>query len=276
MKAILGLFLCFSLAFARQPSVSHKHNCPNPGSLSNYIINGEDAPDGKYPYMLSLFNMNFESHLCGASILSKNWALTAAHCCAVGKVVKLSLYAGSNVLYKGGSFHEVEKYIIHQNYSSKDNWINDACLLKVKEPFVYGERVQQVTLPPQDWPINDGDLLNVTGWGLTEHEGEDVPELLQLGKNFVALSPEKCESLTEANHPSYLCVLGGREGQGVCNGDSGSPIVKNGVQVGIASWVFTPCGCGLPDFYARVPHLSNWIKNELGPDAKELKFHKEK
>lgn len=58
----------------------------------------------------------------------------------------------------------------------------------------------------------------------------------------------------------------------IFQGDSGSPLVKDGVQVGVASWVFTPCGSGYPDFYARVPNYVDWIKQKLGSDADQLQF----
>ena len=48
--------------------------------------------------------------------------------------------------------------------------------------------------------------------------------------------------------------------------------MKNGVQIGITSWVFLPCGGGAPDFYTRVPNYINWIQQVLGKEAENLKF----
>lgn len=42
------------------------------------IVGGEPTTIEKHPYQLSL--QYYGSHICGASIISADWALTAAHC----------------------------------------------------------------------------------------------------------------------------------------------------------------------------------------------------
>jgi trypsin len=41
-------------------------------------VNGTDAPQGKYPFVVSLQWLG--DHGCGGTILNENWVLTAAHC----------------------------------------------------------------------------------------------------------------------------------------------------------------------------------------------------
>lgn len=46
--------------------------------LDGRIVGGSAVDITSYPWQLSLRRSN--SHICGASIISANWALTAAHC----------------------------------------------------------------------------------------------------------------------------------------------------------------------------------------------------
>lgn len=41
-------------------------------------------------------------------------------------------------------------------------------------------------------------------------------------------------------------------------GDSGSPLVANDIQIGLASFV-RPCAIGYPDVYTRVSAFKDWL-----------------
>lgn len=47
-------------------------------------------------------------------------------------------------------------------------------------------------------------------------------------------------------------------GQGVCNGDSGAPLVVGNELVGIVSWAIQ-CATGVPDVYTRVANYRDWV-----------------
>lgn len=64
-------------------------------------------------------------------------------------------------------------------------------------------------------------------------------------------------------HTKNICTQN-RNGQGICVGDIGSPLVtRNKEIVGIASWRMKSCGMGYPDVYTRVFAHLEWIWGNL-------------
>ena len=49
------------------------------------IVNGKEAPDGKYPYQVRLYSSEEDQYgFCGGSIIAPQWVLTASHCVTEG------------------------------------------------------------------------------------------------------------------------------------------------------------------------------------------------
>ena len=78
------------------------------------------------------------------------------------------IFAGTIFLDGQGQRHEIAQYVVHGDYDPDNAWRNDVCLIQLRDNLQFNDRVQQVTLPPQGWPVNDGDSVLITGWGYTD------------------------------------------------------------------------------------------------------------
>lgn len=87
MKTIIVLALCVVSAFAGYAEdLWLEKNSMRPLGLEDFeeptyegrIVGGNEVPISQFPYQLSLRQNG--NHICGASIISSNWALSAAHC----------------------------------------------------------------------------------------------------------------------------------------------------------------------------------------------------
>ncbi|CAG0921050.1 unnamed protein product [Notodromas monacha] len=154
-------------------SLLFRRNGGYPGNVAAsglYIVGGNDAARGQYPFMVSLSSKaSPTSHFCGASMIHEQWAMTAAHC--VGSDTN-SIYVvirdyNKDTASEAGQNPDQEsilaiKRIIHPDYSSSTFKLSgpDVALLKLERSVVWDNYVQPVCLPPTDF---DSDGMEATG-----------------------------------------------------------------------------------------------------------------
>ncbi|XP_069701693.1 chymotrypsin-2-like [Periplaneta americana] len=229
-----------------------KHN------LGGRIVNGTDAPLGKYPFMLSLQKSNF-GHFCGGSILNEIYILTAAHCVSNEDASKLSILVGTVDLRDGGERYNVEAITVHEDYNVTNNAINDIAVLKLQSAISFNEDVQPVKLPAQMEPTPDGTPATVIGFGYPYSDGDVMQHLQQV--DIIVYSDEECQAIhNDAPHDSNICAGVPEGGKGQCSGDSGGPLIANGHQIGIVSWSEKPCTVApYPGVYTELAYYIDWL-----------------
>ncbi|XP_046402913.1 trypsin-7-like [Ischnura elegans] len=128
--------------------------------LDERIVGGEDAAPGEFPYQLSLRIGGH--HICGASILSEDWAVTAAHCVHNVGDYRLQLMAGSLDVDEG-DIYDVTNFTVHPKYddATRDfNWD-----IAVSTPFVFSSTVSPIALPAEGEELDAGTMVVISGWG---------------------------------------------------------------------------------------------------------------
>ncbi|KAM0733580.1 Chymotrypsin-2 [Formica fusca] len=225
------------------------------GLLSSQIAGGKDALDGLYPYQASLRDLlNGNTYFCSGAIISEHYVITTAQC-LTGRnknPFNINVAVGSNYLDKPYALYKAADVIIHAGYNKLSN-LNNIGLIYIPETINRSENVQPITLPNADRNYEDYPLL-ITGWGRL-WSGGPIPNHLQ--EIIVKGCPEKTYS-RNFNDIKKLCTYT-TQGEGICHGDAGSPVVADGVLVGLVSHNYASCGSGLPDLSTRVFYYKTWI-----------------
>ena len=163
----------------------------------------------------------------------------------------------------------VAQIIIHDNFENPLFRSNDIALINLASPADLGEGVGLVCLPDTNYQLPLDDLNKrcwSTGWGSLSLGGNFPNSLMQVSLPLV--SRQRCENSYPGKiDDSMLCTGLDEGGIGVCNGDSGTPLVCefNGAWYleGVGSW---SGGCGEPNYYAvfaKVRTLRSWLLSNI-------------
>ena len=137
----------------------------NPAVVSR-IVGGEAANSSTWGWAVSL-SMN-RRYLCGGSIISDSWVITAAHCVLGYIPSQVIVYAGSTLRWTGTQIRVVRNIIMHPNYNP-NTLVNDIALLQLQSSFNMSDpslslvclpSVNETTLSMGEWP-SAGTTVNV-------------------------------------------------------------------------------------------------------------------
>ncbi|XP_029935278.1 transmembrane protease serine 7 [Myripristis murdjan] len=237
---------------------------------SERIVGGVNSLEGEWPWQVSL---HFSGNLyCGASVLSSDWLISAAHCFSKERLSDPRHWrAHLGMLTQGSAKHvaEIQRIVVHEYYNAR-TFDYDVALLQLKKAWPASLRplVQPVCLPAPSQTLTQSHHCWVTGWGYRSEEDKVLPAVLQKAEVFI-LSQSECKKRYGPISPRMLCAGVPSGEQDACRGDSGGPLscrAPGGGRwflIGIVSW---GAGCGrpnLPGVYTKVNKFTSWIHSHI-------------
>ncbi|KAJ1654802.1 Serine protease 55 [Dispira simplex] len=261
--------------------------------VNTRIVGGEEADDQEFPFAALLTTVSGgESHTCGASLLTKEYVITAAHCVTDSGVTvsprSVSIGMGSNDKDDLDAY-QVGRIYVHPDFDYQQVE-NDIALLKLRSLVDLGDNIKTIQI--YDKSTKDGDKYTAIGWGRTKGDKKELSD--DLRKVQITLGPTK--DCVSAN-PFFYDQGGGQlcaadnDGHDTCQGDSGGPLLyekrsdkdddsdsdSKYLLVGLTSYGYTPgsskveCGTkSVVAFYTNVTHYLDWISEVTDKSESDL------
>merc|ERR1712080_732899 len=209
---------------------------------------GSNADIADYPWQGS-YRTAAGSHTCGTVLVADTWALCAAHC-------------GGSSSYStefGNTYPGITAVTLHPNYGSGSGaFPNDISVVQLSG------NAPCTPIAMSDTRIDSGDG-QISGWGRT-CGGCALPITLQ-AVDIPVITDAECTAIWGNNYNGdvHVCVYDSvNQDRGGCNGDSGGPMVANGVLQGITSWGASGCLTTYASSYTRVSTFQDWACGEMG------------
>ena len=139
-------------------------SCGAPAVPQSRVIGGADATPGAWPWQVAIYvNGRF---ICGGSLITPEWVLTAAHCISVNVPPEMfTVVLGDHIRdVTEGSEQEigVQWTVTYPNYDPV-NIDGDLALVQLSRAALLNDRVKTVCLPPANRNVAPGSACYITG-----------------------------------------------------------------------------------------------------------------
>jgi secreted trypsin-like serine protease len=241
MREVLLIVSLLSTALAL--SVPTKAPTSFPLQRIGRMIHGSKAIAQQFPWQVSIRAINGTSiTICGGSLLTDRWVLTAGHC--TYNFHSFQLGFGSVMLNLPNITLSTTHRVIHPKFNPK-TLNNDVACIRLPRPVTFTAQIWPVRLPKLSQTMET--FLNqkavVSGFGRLSDTSTTISTDLNFANLRVITNSECLKKYgSSVVSSTVMCAQGwSNSTANVCQGDSGGPLVINRqgewIQIGIVSFV---------------------------------------
>ncbi|XP_022427174.1 chymotrypsin-like elastase family member 1 [Delphinapterus leucas] len=251
--------------------VLHGHSAQDFPETNARVVGGTEARRHSWPSQISLQYQSGGSwfHICGGTLIRRNWVMTAAHC--VDKQMSFRVVVGDHNLSQNDGTEQyvsVQRIKVHPHWNSNNVAAGyDIALLSLAQNVTLNSYVQLGVLPKEGTILTNNSPCYITGWGRTMTNGQLAQTLQQAYLPTVDYATCSSSSYWGSTVKNTMVCAGGDGVHSGCQGDSGGPLhclVDGWYTVhGVTSFV-SSLACNVsrkPTVFTRVSAYISWINN---------------
>uniref|UniRef100_A0A1B6D8K3 CLIP domain-containing serine protease n=1 Tax=Clastoptera arizonana TaxID=38151 RepID=A0A1B6D8K3_9HEMI len=244
------------------------------------VVGGRAAVAGSWPWAAALgyTNNGVLEWLCGGTLVSDRYIVTAAHCIVNERgraLTKIRIGdVDMNTEKQDGAFPvdaEIDEIIPHENYNAS-NRVADIGLVRIRGRISqFTDFIRPICLPLAPnlrWNTFEGYTPFVVGWGDTAYMGQSSSILQEVQMDVINVTTcARVFSKFERTTIDHRVICAEAFGKDACRGDSGCPMMlpngENFYLIGVVSYGYKCAEPGYPGVYTRVTEYIEWLARNM-------------